>query len=233
MTGHGGARRARRRRPSLLITLGIVIGGLALGGAAAHLTTASRPAPPPLVTTLPSGAGGDVPGGPGTAPVGSLPPGAGTLGIGGAPPFPGMPAGAAVPPLPAGMPGAALPPVAAGAAGAATVGGRSGTPPSGVPDPAAAAPAPALVTSVDGDTVTLMTAEGPQRVRLAPTTRVQKQVPAERAEIAPGQLVVVRGEPQDDELLAGTIEIVGGPLTSAASLAPGPGAALAGPSPAP
>ena len=87
-------------------------------------------------------------------------------------------------------------------------------PPSGSV-PAATAPAPALVTSVDGDTLTLMTATGPQRVRLSENTRLQKQVPAERDEIAPGQLLIVRGEPQGDELVAGTIDLLGGPLPPA------------------
>jgi hypothetical protein len=68
------------------------------------------------------------------------------------------------------------------------------------------------VTSVDGDTLTLLTATGPQRVRLAPATRLQKPVPAERSELAPGQLIRELGEPQGDEVVAGTIELLGGPL---------------------
>jgi hypothetical protein len=56
-----------------------------------------------------------------------------------------------------------------------------------------------------------MTAAGPRRVRLADNTRIQKQVTAERDDLAPGQLVIVRGEPDGDELVAGTVELLGGP----------------------
>ena len=73
-----------------------------------------------------------------------------------------------------------------------------------------------MVTSVDGDWLVLMTPWGEQRVRLAPQTRVDKQVPAEPSEIAPGQLVLVTGDPAGDETVAGTVQILGsgppGPL---------------------
>jgi hypothetical protein len=71
-----------------------------------------------------------------------------------------------------------------------------------------------VVASVDGDVVVLMTPWGEQRVRLGPDTRVEKQVPAERGEIAPGQLVVVNGVPADGEITAGTVQILGSPPPS-------------------
>ncbi|HZR97576.1 MAG TPA: hypothetical protein VFE37_02655 [Chloroflexota bacterium] len=81
-----------------------------------------------------------------------------------------------------------------------------------------------MVASVDGDVVVLMTPWGEQRVRLGPDTRVEKQVPAGRGEIAPGQLVVVNGAPAGDEIAAGTVQILGSPPVSF----PGPGAQRGG-----
>jgi len=206
-TGAPASGRGARRRPSTWLVLGIVAGGLALGGVGARLTASLRPPPTPVITILP-GPGAVGPGGlplPGGAP-GALPDGGAAL------PPPPLPGGSM--PMPSTFPGGAFPVAPPGLAG-----GPVGAPPTGpagpVPPPGGSVPAataPALVTAVDGDTITLMTAAGPQRVRLTDRTRLQKQAPAERDEIAPGRLLVVRGEPDGDELVAGTIELLGGPL---------------------
>src|SRR5262245_40672783 len=83
---------------------------------------------------------------------------------------------------------------------------------------AAAAPrANGVIASVDGDTIIVNTANGPVRVTLAPNASVQKQVPAERSELAAGQRVVVSGEQAaDGAVTASGVQIVGGNDPSAA-----------------
>jgi hypothetical protein len=61
------------------------------------------------------------------------------------------------------------------------------------------------VASVDGDTLVVNTAEGPVRVRIGANTALQKQVPADRGDLAPGQRVAVSGE-RDGE---GTVAAAG------------------------
>jgi len=90
---------------------------------------------------------------------------------------------------------------------------------------AAAAPrANGVIASVDGDTIIVNTANGPVRVTLAPNANVQKQVPAERSELAAGQRVVVTGEQAaDGAVTASGVQIVSGNDPSAAGDAPAGG----------
>jgi len=130
----------------------------------------------------------------------------------------------AVTPLPA------LPPAPASAPASATL-------PTGVSDPLLPAPgtlppgsAPrvGLVAAVEGDTLVLTTPFGEQRVPLAPDTRVQEVVTADRSALQPGQFVAV-----SDAAGGVSVQILSrdgapplGGLPPGAGLLPPPGGAL-------
>jgi hypothetical protein len=116
---------------------------------------------------------------------------------------------------PAGAPGRAA--GAAGAADAVSSANPSGSGPGsgGGPAAAGAARGPGRATagtieSVDGDTVVVTTPEGSVRVNLGDTTSLQKQVPAERSDLAPGQRVLVTGERDADGAVAASSVQIGG-----------------------
>jgi len=202
-----------RRRPStsqwLTLLLGVAVVGLALGAIAAAATgAASRGG----VVAAPSGQGG---------------PGA-RQGAGAA--LGGGPAGAEAAPG-AGAAGAQAGPGAgaARASGAAAAGAGAGGAARG------GRPTAGTIASVDGDTLVLDTPDGSLTVQLGDSTSLQKQVPAERADLAPGQRVLVSGERGADGTLdASGVQILGDEPPGGgggAGGAPGDGAAQRGNAP--
>ncbi len=107
----------------------------------------------------------------------------------------------------AAQPGGA--PAAPGAAG----GGQSGA------GRGQGRPTTGVIASIDGDTVVLTTPDGSVSIQLSDDTALQKQVPATRDDLAPGQRVLVSGERGADGAVATSgVQILGdGPAAGAGS----------------
>jgi hypothetical protein len=98
-------------------------------------------------------------------------------------------------------------------------------------------PTTGVIASIDGDTVVLTTPDGSVSVKLSDGTSLQKQVPAARDDLAPGQRVLVSGERDADGAVAASgVQILGdGPAAGAGSgsgSGGAPGAAQRGSPPA-
>jgi hypothetical protein len=139
----------------------------------------------------------------------------------------------------------------AGADGEAGGSGRAGAAQAGAPAGAPGAPGggqggagrgqgrptTGVIASIDGDTVVLTTPDGSVSVKLSDGTSLQKQVPAARDDLAPGQRVLVSGERDADGAVAASgVQILGdGPAAGAGSgtdSGGAPGAAQRGSPPA-
>ncbi|HNS52830.1 MAG TPA: DUF5666 domain-containing protein [Anaerolineae bacterium] len=76
-------------------------------------------------------------------------------------------------------------------------GGR-GTPGAGRPGGGQGMPSADTITAIDGNTITLNTADGTQKVIVSDTTYIQKYMSVTVADLAQGDTVVVSGSKNDD-----------------------------------
>ncbi|HZU07434.1 MAG TPA: DUF5666 domain-containing protein [Chloroflexota bacterium] len=87
------------------------------------------------------------------------------------------------------------------------------------------------ISRIEGDTIIVATPSGPVQITLGDTTTVQKLVPAERSELAPGQRVTVSGaRAADGTLAAESVQILGsdGPAGTPRGRGTAPASASAG-----
>jgi hypothetical protein len=90
-----------------------------------------------------------------------------------------------------------------------------------------------VVSSVEGEVVTVDTPLGARQIRLGTGTTVQKQVAADAGDIQPGQFIVVSGDPgAESPLLAIGVQILGDGTGPPPALPPLAGMPTAMPGPA-
>ncbi len=115
------------------------------------------------------------------------------------------PAPLAVTPLP--QPGAGAPRAGAPAVPPAA---QPPAPTAREPEGTRRGPLNGVIVSVEGDTIMVDTPEGAVRVVLGEATRLERVAPATRADLVPGQRIVVSGEAEADGAVAArAVQVVG------------------------